>query len=248
MPRFSIITPTYNTPKEILARTFASLKAQTHTDWEWIIWDDSTNETTWSHIYGLCADERYTIKAHRSISHSGRIGEVKRNAFMIGAGEYLVELDHDDELTLDALEKIAQAAEETHADFIFSDWCEVFSNGTTGRYPEGWGLGHGKDTWNEEHRAWQLSVPVMNAETIKHIVGVPNHVRVWRSEFYHFIDGHDSELDVCDDYDLLLRTYLQGDSYHIPELLYKQHIGNTTQRKKNAQIQELVPIIYAKYF
>jgi len=30
----SIITPTYNTDKSVLARTWASLKAQTYTDWE----------------------------------------------------------------------------------------------------------------------------------------------------------------------------------------------------------------------
>jgi glycosyltransferase involved in cell wall biosynthesis len=79
--KLSVITPTYNTPKEVLARTWASLKAQTHTDWEWVIWDDSTNDDVWNQVYGFCADERYTIKAHRSITHSGKIGEVKHNAF-----------------------------------------------------------------------------------------------------------------------------------------------------------------------
>jgi O-antigen biosynthesis protein len=245
--KLSVITPTYNTPKEVLARTWASLKAQTYTDWEWVIWDDSTNNDAWNQVYGFCADERYTIRAHRSMTHSGRIGEVKHNAFMVASGKYLVELDHDDELTPDALEKIAQAAEPTFPDFIFSDWCEVFADGTTGRYPEGWGLGYGRDVWNEEHQAWQLSVPVINDQTIKHIVGVPNHVRVWKRNFYHNIRGHDVTLDVCDDYDLILRTYDTGNWLHVPELLYKQHIGQTTQRKKNARIQELVPEIYARY-
>ena len=247
MPKFSIITPTYNTPKEVLARTFASLKAQTFTDWEWVIWDDSTDPETWAHIYGLCSDERYSIRAHRSMTHSGRIGKVKRNGFMVANGEYLVELDHDDELTPDALEKIAHAADDGAPDFIFSNWCEKFSNGTTGRYPEGWGLGYGRDRWNEKLQAWELEIPIMNNDTMRHIVGVPNHVRVWKSSFYHSIGGHDSNLDVCDDYDLIIRTYLSGTNYHIPELLYIQHIGNTTQRKKNARIQELVPVIYQKY-
>lgn len=248
MPKFSIITPTYNTPKEVLARTFASLKAQTFTDWEWIIWDDSTDESTWSHIYGLCADERYTIKAYRSISHSGVIGEVKRNAFMVATGDYLVELDHDDELTPNALEEIYKYMRGGLVDFVFSDWCELFEDGTSGKYPEGWGLGFGREYWDENVGAWGLSVPIMNDESMKHIVGVPNHVRVWNSYFYHKIGGHDPRLEVCDDYDLILRTYKAGNWLHIPKLLYKQHIGNTTQRKKNARIQELVPIIYARHF
>lgn len=244
--KLSVITPTYNTPKEVLARTFASLKAQTHTDWEWVIWDDSTNETTWSHIYGLCADERYKISAHRSITHSGVIGEVKRNGFMVAQGDYLVELDHDDELTPDALEKIAEVAEQ-YPDFIFSDWCEVFANGTTGKYPEGWGMGIGRESWNEQYQAWQLSIPDMTDKSVQHIVGVPNHVRVWNAEYYRSIGGHDATLDVCDDYDLIIRTFLTGAWIHIPELLYKQHIGQTTQRIKNARIQELVPQIYARH-
>jgi len=39
MPKISVITPTYNTPKNVLARTWASLKAQTFTDWEWVVPD-----------------------------------------------------------------------------------------------------------------------------------------------------------------------------------------------------------------
>jgi O-antigen biosynthesis protein len=147
----------------------------------------------------------------------------------------LVELDHDDELTPDALEKIAQAAEPTFPDFIFSDWCEVFADGTTGRYPEGWGLGYGRDSWNKQHQAWQLSVPVINEETIKHIVGVPNHVRVWKRNFYHNIRGHDVTLDVCDDYDLILRTYDTGNWLHIPELaLQAAHRANHPKEKERS--------------
>jgi glycosyltransferase involved in cell wall biosynthesis len=247
MPKISVITPTYNTPKEVLARTWASLKAQTFTDWEWVVWDDSTTHNVWDQLYGLASDERYRIVAHKSHTPSGSIGAVKRRAFMVAEGEYLVELDHDDELTPDALQEIATTMDEGFH-FCFSDWAEVFADGTSGRYPEGWGLGFGVDNWNEELGLWQLSIPTMNEESIKHIVGVPNHVRVWNSQFYQMIGGHDSALEVCDDYDLMIRSFLNGDFQHIPKLLYKQHIGaHTAQRKQNARIQSLVPEIYAKY-
>ena len=243
----SVITPTYNTPKDVLARTWASLKRQTYTDWEWVIWDDSTNDNVWNQVYGFASDERYRIMAHRSHTPSSSIGRVKRRAFMSAEGDILVELDHDDELTPDALQEIVTAMEDG-IDFCFSDWAEVFADGTSGRYPQGWGLGYGVDQWNEDHNVWQLSMPTMNAETMKHIVGVPNHVRAWRASFYQNIGGHDATLDVCDDYDLLIRTFINGDFKHIPKLLYKQHIGaHTAQRKKNARIQELVPVIYEKY-
>jgi glycosyltransferase involved in cell wall biosynthesis len=247
MPKISVITPTYNTPKDVLARTWASLKAQSFTDWEWVVYDDSTNPEVARQLYGYQSDERYKLTVWSGLLHSGSIGQVKRVAFMSAQGDYLVELDHDDELTPDALQEIVDVMEQG-ADFCFSDWAEVFSDGTSGRYPEGWGLGFGVDSWNEEHNLWQLSMPTMTSESMRHIVGVPNHVRAWNAKFYRSIGGHDATLEVCDDYDLIIRTFLNGDFQHIPKLLYKQHIGShTAQRKQNARIQELVPVIYAKY-
>jgi glycosyltransferase involved in cell wall biosynthesis len=78
----SVVTPTYNTPPHILARTFASLKAQTFTDWEWVVYDDSTDDRVWRQLWGFCADERYNIRPLRGMSNSGNIGKVKRTAFM----------------------------------------------------------------------------------------------------------------------------------------------------------------------
>jgi O-antigen biosynthesis protein len=250
VPKVSIVTPTYNTPKEILARTWSSLKRQTFTDWEWVVWDDSTNSDVWQQLYGFASDERYRLSAHRSLVHSGKIGEVKHNAFMVANGDLLVELDHDDELFPTALEEIVKAA-NTGAEFIFSDWCEILPEGTSGKYPEGWGLGFGQNIWNDEHQVWQLSLPIMSANSMKHIVSVPNHVRVWEREFYHWIGGHDPSLEVCDDYDIILRTYLSGSNHwhHINKLLYKQHTSpKTAQRQRNARIQELVPILYERHF
>ena len=244
MPAISVITPLYNTPKEVLARTWASLKAQTFTDWEWVIWDDSTNDNVWNQVYGFCSDERYKIQMHKSVTHSGIIGDVKRKGFMVAKGKILVELDHDDELMPNALEEIYGTMKDGTIDFAFSDWCEILPNGVSGKYPEGWGLGFGKNYWDEKMGVWGLSIPTMNDDSVKHIVGVPNHVRAWNAEFYQKIGGHNFKLDVCDDYELVLRTYQTGSWKHIPKVLYKQHIGNTTQRKKNKRIQELVPVIY----
>jgi O-antigen biosynthesis protein len=102
----SVVTTTFNTPDWVLARTWASLKAQTFSDWEWVIWDDSTTDDVWRQVYGFCSDERYRIKLHKSHVHSGSIGAVKRKAFMVAEGDILVELDHDDELTPDCLQKV----------------------------------------------------------------------------------------------------------------------------------------------
>lgn len=245
----SVITPTHNTPADTLARTWASLKAQTFTDWEWVIWDDSTNDDVWRQVYGFCSDERYRIQMHRSHVHSGFIGAVKRRGFMVAEGEILVELDHDDELTPDALAIVNSAfSDNGDVGFVYSDWCEILPDGQSGRYPDGWAFGFGSDYWSEEHGVWVMSSPPLNRTTVSHIVSAPNHLRAWRAETYRTLGGHSPDLPVADDYELFLRTFLHTECMHVKQLLYKQHISpNTAQRQRNQLIQELVTGISNAY-
>lgn len=244
----SVVTATYNTPPGVLARTWASLKAQTFTDWEWVVWDDSTNDDVWRQLYGFASDERYKIVFHKSHVHSGSIGQVKRKAFMVAEGDILVELDHDDELMPDCLQKVAEAFKDFSVGFVYSDWCEILPDGQSGVYPKGWAFGYGSEYWSNEHGVWVMSAPELNPKTLRHIVSAPNHVRCWRANVYREIGGHNPDLPIADDYDLFVRTYLKTRCLHIPELLYKQHIGgHTAQRQKNDLIQNLVNEIVAKY-
>jgi len=246
MPKISVITPTYNTPKNVLARTWASLKSQTFTDWEWVVYDDSTTDEVFRQLYGYASDERYSIQIHRGHTHSGSIGRVKRWAFMSAEGEFLVELDHDDELLPNALTEIVAAFNTSNCGFVFSDWCEILPNGDSGVYPDGWGLGYGVKYWNGN--VWGLSTPTVNAVTLSHIVSVPNHVRAWRATVYRELNGHNPKLVIADDYDLIVRTALHTELHHIPSILYRQHVGaHTAQRKKNKLIQETVATLYAQY-
>lgn len=244
----SVVTPTYRTEPSVLARTWASLKAQTIDDWQWVVWDDSPGLEVWQQLYGLASDERYRIDAHRSHVTSGRIGQVKRKAFMVAEGDILVELDHDDELTPDALEVIRDAFADPEIGFCYSDWCELLPNGQSGRYPAGWAFGYGSDYWCEERGVWVMVAPELNRTTLGHIVSAPNHVRAWRASTYREIGGHDHELPVADDYDLVVRTALATACVRIPKMLYRQHVGPTTaQRTRNAQIQDLVATISTRY-
>lgn len=245
----SVVTATHNTPDWVLARTWASLKVQTFTNWEWVVWDDSTNDNVWRQIYGFAADERYKISLSKSHCHSGIIGAVKRNGFMVARGDILVELDHDDELTPDALEKVHQKFIECpNAGFVYSDWCEILPSGESGKYPDGWAFGYGAHYWSDEHNVCVMSAPPVNPTTIRHIVSAPNHIRAWRAATYRELGGHNPELGVADDYELMVRTYLTTEMVHIPNMLYKQHIGeHTAQRQQNDAIQRLVAEISANF-
>jgi glycosyltransferase involved in cell wall biosynthesis len=244
----SVITPIYETDPIVLARTWNSLKQQTYTNWEWIVWDDSHTNNAWNQVYGFCSDERYKISMFRSHVPSGRIGEVKRWASMISNGTIIVELDHDDELTSDALDEIHDAFLDIDVGFVYSNWCEINEQGESCRYPDGWAFGYGSEYYDKEHEVMVMRAPELNEITMSHIVSAPNHVRAWRSSVYRMLNGHDPSLRVADDYEFMIRTILNTKAKHIDKLLYKQYISpNTAQRVHNAEIQERVAIISSMY-
>jgi len=93
-----------------------------------------------------------------------------------------------------------------------------------------------------------MSAPEVNAVTMKHIVSAPNHVRAWRADVYRKLNGHNPAYVVADDYELVVRTFLETKFAHINRLLYKQHVGpSTAQRQRNALIQDLVAAISSQY-
>lgn len=246
--KFSIITPIYNTDQDVLARTWSSLKSQEHSDWEWIVWDDSTNDFAWRQIYGFASDERFKISMHKSHVHSGSIGQIKRQLGMVANGDIIVELDHDDELTPDCLTELEWAFSDPEVGFAFSNWCEILPDGQSGIYPKGWAFGYGSEYWSDQYGVWVMSAPELNSTTMGHIVSAPNHVRAWRASVYRALNGHSPQLTVADDYELVVRTFLSTKCVHIPKLLYKQYIGpSTAQRTRNDLIQTLVKEISSQY-
>jgi len=244
----SVCTSTYNNTPEQLARAWASLKAQTYTNWVWNIYDDSTDPTVWANLYGLCADERYKIDLYRPhVPSRGNIGLSKHNCFMLAKGDILVELDADDVLTPDALQLVSDTFDRG-AGFAYSDWCEILPDGQSGKYPDGWAFGFGDHYWDTEHSVWAMKAPPINEITIRHIVSAPNHLRAWDSDLYRKIGGHDITLPVADDFDLVVRTFLEAELTHIPKMLYIQYVGShTAQRQRNDLIQTLVADLAEKY-
>lgn len=250
-PLVTVFTPAYKTGQKIF-RPYHSLLAQSYPEWEWVIWDDSDdNGETFSMLNDLSkTDHRIGVfKSHR---HSGIIGEVKRWASMVGRGKYLIELDHDDELTIHGLADIVSAFEANpDAGFAFTDCAEVFEHGENRVYPEGWGFGYGtKYEINYNGRSLiPMRAPLPNPKTVRHIVSTPNHTRAWRKDFYESIGGHSRLLHVADDYELCVRTFLNTKMIQIRRLGYIQYYNATgnTQFTRNKDIQRLVRSIRETY-
>ena len=243
-PLVTVFTPAYRTGNKI-RRPFESLVAQTYKDWEWVIVDDSGDDGATFKMLCELAEKDYRVRVYRSDRNSGVIGRVKRDACMLGRGDFLVELDHDDELTPFALEKVVLAyMKYPEAGFVYTDFAECFEDGTPVEYGPGWGFGYGKYR-DEVYGGVTYKVsngPNVNDRTIRHIVAAPNHIRSWRRSTYLEIGGHSNEIHVADDYELMVRTFLKTRMCRVNKMCYVQYRNEegNTHRVRNQEIQRLV--------
>ncbi|WP_404332364.1 glycosyltransferase [Mesobacillus maritimus] len=246
-PLVSVFTASYKSKGKI-QRPYHSLLNQTYQNWEWVIVDDSGDEDETYH-QSLLPLEDSRIRRFRQDKRNGYIGAIKRYAAGLCTGEILVEVDHDDELTPDCLEKIVHAFQQ-HPDcgFVYGDCTEVYAESKNAHW-YGWDCGYGYSihyrVWIHEMNRWQnvQKHTTINRNTIRHLVGLPNHPRAWTRDCYHLVGGHREELLVADDYDLLVRTFLCTKFAAIPDLVYIQYRnenGNNFTFIRNKQIQILV--------
>ncbi|WP_248930968.1 glycosyltransferase [Paenibacillus hamazuiensis] len=247
VPLVSVFTATFRS-KDKIERPYRSLLNQTYTNWEWVIVDDSDDEEeTYKQFLLPLNDSR--VRRYRQDSRNGYIGALKRYAAGLCTGEILVEVDHDDELTPDCLQKIVQAFRQNpECGFVYGDCTEVYASNLHAHW-YGWDCGFGYSThyrvWLHKMNRWQnvQRHTTLNGKTIRHLVGLPNHPRAWTRDCYHLVGGHRDELLVSDDYDLLIRTFLCTKFAAVPDLLYIQYRnehGNNTTLLRNKQIQILV--------
>ena len=173
------------------------------------------------------------------------IGALKKKCCEQSSGEILVELDHDDELTNDCLEKVAKTFEEHNCDFCFSDDYMIKNGEYIAPFSNDFGWTKKYDSQNNVYHPAHEP----DALSFSYIWYAPDHVRAWRKSFYQIIGGHDPLLDVCDDYDLVCKSYIHGNVKRIPEPLYRYHIHeeNTSSNEKNEKIQKLTHDLHDKY-
>jgi len=247
-PLVSVFTPAFRSGNKI-ERPWRSLLGQSWLDWEWVIVDDSDDDGETFRMLSEMAKKDFRIKVFKESRPSGNIGYVKRTACGMARGKYLVELDHDDEMTRDALALVVEAFEaHPEAGFVYTDGAECAEDGAPVTYGPGWGMGYGKykDDVIGGIKYQSIISPNINPKTIRHIVAAPNHIRAWRKSFYDDIGGHRDLLHVADDYELMVRTFLRTRMVRINKTCYIQYRnsdGNTSLGVRNRDIQRLVRYI-----
>lgn len=232
--KLSIITPSHNLA--FLKELEVTIIAQTHKDWQWVILLNG-GAKYWS------ADPR--IKIIDSPFKSDSVGLLKKYACMQAAGEVLVEVDHDDLLTSDCLEKVARAFEDPAVGFVYSDNAKLSDSFVPYNPALGWT--YKKFNWHGKQLIAMNSQPAYPGR-FGYVWFAPDHVRAWRKDVYELVGGHNDCLTVCDDIDLMHRTYMVTRFCYIPEVLYIYRItGNNTWLKKNKLIQDTTQKLYDEH-
>jgi len=198
-PQFSIVTPVYAPPIDVLADTIASVLAQEHADWEWVLVDDASPDPDVRRVIADAAGQDGRIRLVERDTN-GHIVAASNDAVAEARGEFLVFLDHDDLLTPDALARMARAIDaEPDADYLYSDEDKVGDDGELfGRFT--------KPVWSPERLRGQMYT---------------SHLSVMRTALVREVGAFREGYDGSQDHDLALRVSERARRVvHVPEVLY----------------------------
>ncbi|NBO22402.1 hypothetical protein EBU94_03550, partial [bacterium] len=164
-------------------------------------------------------------------------------------GDWLVELDHDDYLLSNCFNVCNDAIEKfPDAGFIYSDVSELYEDWSPKHYDHDWtgnyyarpdnffDFGYAGHSWVREDNQDLLAhwYPNINPLTIRFNISMPNHVRIWERNLYHKIGGHNKNIPVADDLEILIRTFLNTRMIHIRKVLYLQFNNNNSTVDNNS--------------
>ncbi len=129
-PFVSILLPTYNRA-DLLPRAVESVLAQTFPNWELIIWDDGSTDSTQEVLNGF-RDSRIHY------SYAGNHGQAYalNQAFQLAHGEYIAILNDDDQWAENKLERqLGSFANIPNLDIVFANYLNI--NHATGKRIKG---------------------------------------------------------------------------------------------------------------
>lgn len=200
-PLISVVLPVYNTPLALLKRCIDSVREQTYRNWELCIADDASPDPRIVECLQAYAREDVRIKVAVR-ERNGHISEATNTALAMVTGSHVAFLDHDDELSADALHQVVLAlAEHPQARLLYSDEDKIDEAGR--RFEP-----HFKPGWNPELlRSQNYICHLMVVETL-----LLAQVGVLRPGF-----------EGSQDHDLVLRcteVLAPVQICHIPKVLY----------------------------
>ena len=131
MEKVSILVPVYNVESYIEV-CLHSLFEQTYNNIEYIFVDDCGTDSSISILYDVL--EKYPIRKDKVkvIRHDRNRGlaAARNTALEAASGDYVIHVDSDDYLELDAIEKTVKIAKKENSDMVIFDMNLVYTNVT----------------------------------------------------------------------------------------------------------------------
>jgi len=198
-PRFSIVTPVYETPAGVLRAMLRSVRRQRFADWELCLVDDCSQQPQVREILAAAALDDSRVRVAYRDANAGIVA-ASNDALGMARGEFVVLLDHDDMLHPDALELVDEALRANpRADYAYSDEDKLDANGHhTGPFF--------KPDWSPERLRTQMYTC---------------HLSVLRRSLVEEVGGFDPDFEGAQDWDLILKVSERArDVVHVPRVLY----------------------------
>ena len=209
-PLISIILPTFNTPRYFLIRCLESVRQQHYSNWQLCICDDNSSDKDVVEMIGAAANADRRIRFQASESQGG-ISRASNKALELATGEYVVLLDHDDELHPSALVEVVRAINLGSFDLIYSDEDKIDKIGI---------------------RSQPAFKPAFDRDLFFSF-NYLGHLVALKRNLVSKIDGFRPHCDGAQDWDLVIRAVETTDPhsiYHIPKPLYhwRMHDNSTS--------------------
>jgi GT2 family glycosyltransferase len=189
----------YNTDEIWLRKAIESVQNQIYPNWELCLCDDASTASHVSRVLTEYAERDKRIRVTRR-AHNGGISAASNDALALASGEFVGLLDHDDELTRDALFEVVQLLnEQPELDFIYSDEDKL---SVDGRREEPFF----KPDWSPD---------------LLHSMNYITHFSVMRRSLVEEVGGFTEGLDGSQDHDLFFRLTEKTQKIgHITKPLY----------------------------
>ena len=123
-PKISVIVPVYNTEK-YLHRCIDSVLAQTYKDFELLLIDDGSKDSS-----GAICDEYAARDSRVKVFHkeNGGVSSARNAGLAIASGDWIMHLDGDDWIAPDMLERLIRKGEDTGAEIVMGDFLFAYSD------------------------------------------------------------------------------------------------------------------------
>lgn len=130
MPKISVIVPVYNSEK-YLHRCIDSILSQTFTDFEVLLIDDGSTDSS-----GEICDEYAAKDSRVRVFHkeNGGVSSARNMGLDNAYGEYSIHVDSDDWIEPNMLQDLYQKAYDTQADMVICDFYEEYNDSKTIRH------------------------------------------------------------------------------------------------------------------